>query len=170
MVEQKPYLIEIITTLKEHGVAFIVCGGVAAVFHGVERMTMDLDISLDMTEENVKRFLGAMHDLRLVPRAPVKAESLLDAEALKNMVVQKNALVFTFWDPESPYRQIDVFLTEDHAFQALADHSVEARVDGLPVKVLSCEKLLALKKAIPRPRDKDRLDMEALKRILEEKA
>ena len=130
---------------------------------------MDLDISLDMTEENVKRFLDAIHDLRLVPRAPVPAESLLDAEARNSMVVQKNALVFTFWDPDSPYRQIDVFLTDDHAFQALTDHTVPARVDGRAVKVLSCEKLLALKNAIPSPRDKDRLDIEALRRILEKK-
>ena len=42
---RKPYLIEIISTLLNEGVAFIICGGMAAVYHGVERMTMDLDIS-----------------------------------------------------------------------------------------------------------------------------
>ena len=44
-MEKKPSLIEIITTLNEHRMSYIVCSGVAAVYHGVERMTMDPDIA-----------------------------------------------------------------------------------------------------------------------------
>ena len=42
------YLREILENLVEQDVKFIICGGVAAVLHGVERMTIDLDISLDL--------------------------------------------------------------------------------------------------------------------------
>ncbi len=40
----------ILSELKMQNVRFIVCGGVAAVLHGVERMTMDIDISLDLDD------------------------------------------------------------------------------------------------------------------------
>ncbi len=139
----RPYLIELISSLADNAVAFIICGGMAAVYHGVERMTMDLDISLDMDPENVRRFLKTVHELRLVPRAPVQADSLLDPETLKGFVQEKNARVFTFWDPDSPYRQIDVFLTEDQAYSLLRDHTVTAKVDGRTVRVLSMKKLLS---------------------------
>jgi hypothetical protein len=161
----RPYLIDLICSLADNGVAFVICGGMAAVYHGVERMTMDLDISLDMDPENVKRFLKTALELGLEPRAPVPAESLMDPATVRRFVEEKNARVFTFWDPESPYRQIDVFLTDDQAYSLLKDHTVPARVDGRSVKVLSVKKLLELKKRIQNPRDKDRLDIEALIRM-----
>lgn len=163
---KRPYLIELICSLADNGVAFIICGGMAAVYHGVERMTMDLDISLDMVPENIHRFLKTARDLGLVPRAPVPADSLLDPETVKGFIRDKNARVFTFWDPQSPYRQIDVFLTDDQAYSLLKDHTVAAKVDGRTVRVLSMEKLLELKRRIQNPRDKDRLDIEALRRII----
>ncbi len=162
----RPYLIELICGLADNGVAFIICGGMAAVYHGVERMTMDLDLSLDMQSGNVKRFLDTVLRLGLVPRAPVPAEALLEPETLERFVREKNARVFTFWDPASPYRQIDVFLTEDLAYSLLEDQTVPAQVDGRTVRVLSAKKLLDLKSRIRNPRDKDRLDIEALETIL----
>ncbi|MFP4036875.1 MAG: nucleotidyl transferase AbiEii/AbiGii toxin family protein [Desulfobacteraceae bacterium] len=162
----KPYLIEIICSLADHGVKFIICGGMAAVYHGVERMTMDLDISLDMTPGNAQKFLEAIRELGLEPRAPVPAESLLDSSALSRFVTDKNARVFTFWDPSSPYRQIDVFLTDDQAYPCLEGSTVPARVDGRTVKVLNMEKLLEIKSCMENPRDKDKLDIKTLKRLM----
>lgn len=39
------HLKEIIYRLADRGIDFIIGGGVAAVLHGVERVTMDLDIA-----------------------------------------------------------------------------------------------------------------------------
>ncbi len=164
---RRPYLIELIASLADNDVAFIICGGMAAVYHGVERMTMDLDISLDMELGNVHRFLETVRELGLVPRPPVPPESLLEPDTLRRFVQEKNARVFTFWDPETPYRQIDVFLTDDQSYALLKDFTVNAKVDGRTVRVLSMPKLLELKTRIPNPRDKDRLDIEALRKRME---
>lgn len=163
----KPYLIEIITGLADKGVSFIICGGMAVVYHGVERMTMDLDISLDMTTENIKKFLDAVKELKLVPRAPVPPESLLDKEMIDFFIREKNARVFTFWDSECPYRQIDVFLTEDGSFETLKEYAFEVSVESRTVKIISIGKLLQMKMAISPPRDKDKSDIAALKMIME---
>ena len=40
---EQNHLKEIITTLADNEVEFIICGGVALALHGVERMTMDID-------------------------------------------------------------------------------------------------------------------------------
>lgn len=40
------YLKEMLVTLTDAGVEFVVGGGVACVLHGVERVTLDLDIAV----------------------------------------------------------------------------------------------------------------------------
>ena len=45
------YLEELLRKLTEQKVRFVVAGGVAAVLHGVERTTMDLDIALEMSQK-----------------------------------------------------------------------------------------------------------------------
>ena len=167
MKKEKPYLIEIITGLADRGVEYIICGGMAVVFHGVERMTMDLDISLNMDADNVQRFLSAVKVLGLTPRVPVPPESLLDKKMIDFFIREKKALVFTFLDPDRPYRQIDVFLTQDKSYHLLKSHTVAALVENRPVKIISREKLLEMKLAVNPPRDKDKLDIAALKAIID---
>ena len=43
---------EIISALVDHDVDFIIGGGVACVLHGVERVTMDVDIAVATDAEN----------------------------------------------------------------------------------------------------------------------
>ena len=78
----------------------------------------------------------------------------------------KKALVFTFLDLDRPYRQIDVFLTEDKSYSRLKTHTVDALVENRLVKIISLEKLLEMKLAVNPPRDKDTFDIAALKKIM----
>jgi hypothetical protein len=167
MKKKRPYLVEIITSLVDYGVEFIICGGMAVVFHGVERMTMDLDISLNMEADNVKKFLSAVKKLKLKPRVPVPPESLLDKKMVDFFIREKKAIVFTFMDPDSPYRQVDVFLTKDKSYDLLKNQTVDALVGNRLVKIISIKKLIEMKLEINPPRDKDKLDIAALKKLME---
>ena len=73
-------------TLVDGGVDFVVAGGVAMVLHGVERMTLDLDIAVSLESANLHRFLHAMEQLALVPRAPVPASIILDPEKVSWLI------------------------------------------------------------------------------------
>ncbi|MBP7737445.1 MAG: hypothetical protein KA369_15800 [Spirochaetes bacterium] len=161
------YLKEIITTLNENNVDFIICGGVALVLHGVERMTMDLDLSVGMEGDNMARFLRAMKRLGLTPRAPVPAESLLDEEKRAAMISEKNALVFSFIDTKNPFRQVDVFMTDRFSYEKLKDHVETMSVGSMNIKLVTKKKLLEMKKAINPPRDKDLFDIRLLEKIIE---
>lgn len=160
------YLLDIIAALTDAKVNFIVCGGVAAVLHGVERMTVDLDISIDFSTSNVKRFSAVMESLRMQPRVPVPAESLADKGKVAQMVEEKGALVFTFLDPDKPYRQVDVALTQDQSFDILREHTETMTIAGRQVAVIGIEKLLELKKAVEPMREKDRHDIAVLEKLL----
>lgn len=155
---------DMLLALARKDVDFIVAGGVAAVLHGVPRVTYDLDISVDMAPENVARLLDAMREEGLQPRAPVPAEALMDAEAVDKMVREKGALVFTFLDPGDPLRHVDVFLTRELSYGQLVGQAETAELHGYRIRILSARHLLKLKEAIRPPRDKDALDIQYLRK------
>ncbi len=167
---QTPYannhLLEILEALNRADVKYVVCGGVAVVLHGVERMTLDLDLSVDMQRENMRKFIAVMKALRLHPRVPLPPEVLLDAQKVQAMIEEKNALVFTFVDSENPYRQVDVFLTEEHSYDLLAQDAHRVTIGEDSIDVVSRERLIAMKKKIKPLRLKDRFDLEHLLQLV----
>ena len=163
------HLKEILLALAKAKVEFVVAGGVAVVLHGVERLTLDLDLALKMTKENLEQFLQTIHKLGLQPRIPVNPESLTDPEAVQRIVREKGALVFSFVDLNQPIRQLDVFLTKELSYDELAQDAFAIELDGKRIKIASLEKMLEIKKGIGSPREKDLMDIRELERLKQQK-
>lgn len=117
-----PYA-EILQALHTAQVDFIVGGGVACVLHGVERVTMDIDLSVHMKPDNLGRFFTVMVNLGLKPRVPVSPSVLLDPRTVQALIEEKNVLVFSFIDPDRPLRHVEMFLTADLSFESLLPES-----------------------------------------------
>jgi hypothetical protein len=149
--------------LAAAGVEFLVGGGVACVLHGVERITMDIDVAVLMAPENLQRFLGVMERLGLRPRVPIPPQSLLDPAVVRQIVEEKQALVFSFLDPDRPIRHVDLFLRSDLSFESLLPETEWVELGGFRVRILSKRKLLALKLGIQPLRTKDAMDIEYLR-------
>ena len=128
---------EILTALLDAEVDFIVGGGVACVLHGVERVTMDVDIAVAMAAENFTKFLDVIDRLGLKPRVPIDPRTLLDARILKSIIEEKQALVFSFLDPDLPIRHIDIFLRSDLNHAALSSHIESVEFHGRQLKLIS---------------------------------
>ena len=166
MTDSSHHLVDLLRSLVDHEVQFVVCGGVAAVLHGVERVTMDLDISLELSEPNLQSFLTAMREQHMTPRAPIPAESILDEKVRTAIVEEKGALVFTFIDTENPYKQVDVLLTADRSYDVVVEGAVGIDLgEGYTIKALTIDMLLEMKQSIDAPRDKDLHDISELRRI-----
>jgi hypothetical protein len=155
---------EILKGLADAGVEFIIGGGVACVLHGVERVTMDVDLSVHMQPTNLGRFLAVMTTLGLKPRVPIDPHALLDPAFVRMMIEEKHALVFSFLDPDQPIRHVDIFLTADLAYESLLPDSDWVDMNGYQVRIINRPRLLAIKRAIRPSRAKDALDIEFLSR------
>jgi hypothetical protein len=155
---------EILSALVDAEVDFIIGGGVACVLHGVERVTMDIDIAVATDNQNFSKFLDVMQRLGLKPRVPVDPMSLLDDKVLAHIIYEKQALVFSFVDPDRPTRHVDMFLRSDLNHSALVDHVETLEFHGKSLKVVTKEKLLEIKLAIDPPRLKDQIDIEFLRK------
>ena len=159
---------EILFALADAKVEFILGGGVAAVLHGVERVTLDVDVALEMEASNLKAFLHVMDSLHLRPRVPVPAQALMNPEAVRRMIEEKKALVFSFVDPDKPLRHVDVFLTKNLSFDELSIGTKPVTLHGRSFKIVGAQRLLQIKQSIQPPRDKDVFDIKALTKLIEE--
>ncbi len=158
---------ETLVALSEAEVDFIICGGVAMVLHGVERATLDLDLSVSFVPENLRRFIAVIRSLELSPRIPVEHEFILDAANIERVIREKNALVFTFIHPHYQERQVDVFLTEELSYDNLFKDSEKINIYGYDINLLSKRALLRAKQSIDPPRDKDLFDIKQLLKLIE---
>ena len=67
---------DVFRSFRDLEVRYLVVGGVAAILHGVPRATLELDILIEATPDNVRRLLDALL------RAGLGTASLTTAEAL----------------------------------------------------------------------------------------
>jgi hypothetical protein len=156
---------EILFALTDAEVKFIVGGGVAAVLHGVERATLDIDLSLNMDPANVEKFLHVMDELGLQSRVPVSARDLMSREAVQRMIAEKGALVFSFVDFDRPLRHVDIFLQGNLSFEELSRGARKVVIEDRAIKIMGIGKLLETKRAITPLRDKDLIDIKELEKL-----
>ncbi|MCB9737866.1 MAG: hypothetical protein H6747_01285 [Deltaproteobacteria bacterium] len=136
-------------SLKRHAVDYIVIGGIAAIVHGVPRMTLDIDLLIRATPENAKALLDALLDAGLGTAAMLDAEELLAHE----ITVFRDRL------------RVDVQTSSPGIrFEEVRPRALMLHIEDVEVPILAAADLLAAKEACNRP--KDQQDLEALRQIL----
>ncbi|MEP6484356.1 MAG: nucleotidyltransferase [Rudaea sp.] len=134
--------------LVAHEVQFMLVGAHAIAFHSFPRNTGDIDVWVRRTHENARRILAALDEFGF-GEIGLTTDDLVDP----NKVIQLG---------REPNR-IDMltFLT-GLDFEECMARSVSASYEGIEVKVIGLEDLVANKKATGRA--KDVLDVEELER------
>jgi hypothetical protein len=151
--------LEILQTLVEHQVRFIVVGGVSAVLQGVPFTTFDVDIVHSRDPENVERLLRALDSLSATYRV---RQAKPDATHLSSAGHQ---LLITRHGP------LDVFgmIGYNHEYSELLTHSVELDIGGgLVVNILNLKTLIQVKEETAGEKDKAVLPL--LRRTLAEQS
>jgi len=162
------YYQEVFATLNNKGVRYVVTGGIALVLHGVVRMTVDLDIMLDLERGNIQRFLSAMQDLGYKPKAPVSLEELKDPVKRRKWRDEKNMVVFSFFDPQKPFQIIDIFIENPIPFSEIDKEKTIITARNISIPTISINHLKKLKKMSGRAQDL--ADIGALKDLEELKS
>ncbi len=154
---------KVIEALNKHQVRYVIVGGFAAVMHGSDRATRDLDIIVDLEPNEARKAIDAMVSIGFQNRVPVDPYLFTDAEERKRWKREKNAVVFTMLDPDFPVFVVDFFIENPIEFQALFDRALTAEFKGLSCRVCSIDDLIDLKKQAGRP--KDLVDIDMLQRL-----
>lgn len=154
---------EVFAALDAAEVRYVAVGGLAVVLHGHARLTVDLDLALDLAAEPSARAVEALTSLGLRPRLPVPASAFADARMRRLWIEQRNPVVFSLYDPDDSRREVDLFAEEPLPFDELYTNSVVVVIGDVPVRVASVDDLIRMKSAVGRPQDL--ADVEALRRL-----
>ena len=155
---------ELLQSLSDEQVQYVLVGGLAVQLHGFLRATFDIDLVLAMTDENLVRFIGVARSYGLIPGIPVPIDSLRDAGQIDRWHREKGMLAFSLREPQTGGGVVDVLVRPDVTFEKLFANAVEGHLFGRRVPIASIDDLLTMKRIANRP--KDRLDIEALEKIL----
>lgn len=132
-------------SLSSHDVDYLVIGGVAAIAHGVPRLTLDLDILIRPTRENAESLLQALEEAGLGTAVLTTAEEILANE----VVIFKDRI------------RVDVQTrTPGIEFEGAEERRLTIDVEGVPVHLVSLDDLIASKREAGRPKDLE--DVKAL--------
>ena len=87
---------EIFKEFESVGVRYLVVGGMAVNLFGYARMTMDMDIMVDLSDENLARIVDVMSRYGFSPRIPVPPKEIISAEKRDEWIKEKGVIGFTF--------------------------------------------------------------------------
>ena len=154
----------ILGALNDADVRYLVVGGVAVVLHGHLRTTADLDLVVQLQPDNALRAIETLKRLGYRPRAPIDAAGFADAATRQAWIRDKHLTVLSFWSSTHPELEVDLFASEPFDFEAVHRRGLRVRLDHTETTIPSIEDLIALKKEVDRPRDRE--DIAALEALL----
>jgi len=139
---------------EEAGVEYALLGGYALAAHGLSRFTEDIDVLVNPSAENSRRWIVALS------RLPDGAAKELQADpdvfgAQKRYAIRVNDEI-----------TVDVLpAAAGKSFEDLKPHITTVEIDGVPIRVLDLPGLLETKKGL---RPKDQADAALIERAIEE--
>lgn len=140
--------------LNRAGVKYLVVGGWAAAFHGVNRTTFDLDLCLEMSPENVEAFWEAVGGIGYRPHLPITLKDLSDPDKIKGLIEERNLKAVNFWLPDDPSGlSLDVVIGSGLDFSEAWFRRAIVTVGEEEIAVVGKDDLVAMKKEAGRPGD-----------------
>lgn len=159
--------VAMLRVLHDHGVAFLVVGGIAARLRGAPLLTQDVDITPAPDRANLERLAGALEDLDARLRTATEPDGVpfpFDPGLLENA---------TGWTLITKHGDLDLVVSPagTDGYRDLIRDADELKVaiePDLAVQVASLADVIRSKEAAGR--EKDRAALPLLRRTLEETA
>lgn len=147
------------------GIDYLVVGGLAVNFHGVPRMTYDIDLMILLEPQNIIRLVSRLSEWGYKPKIPVDPRDLADERKRNSWIRDKGMKALNFYSEKLPIGEIDIVLESPIPYQELKERSVKIDLGEIQVPLISIQDLIELKARAGR--EQDLADVKHLRRILE---
>lgn len=141
-------------------VEFVIVGGYAGVVHGCTYVTQDVDICCDFSPANLLALQEAVSDLHPVHRMTPGRKPL--------ELTPTNAATFKNLYLDTDLGRLDCLSTIEGigSYEQVKQASELIEIEGMQLRVLTVDALIAAKEAMHRPRDRETIrQLRAIKKL-----
>lgn len=133
------YCEEVYRALNKNRIKYLVIGGIAVNLYGLMRLTRDLDLMVDLSRDNLDKFIKVIESLGYETKVPQTKWDKL------------TAIAFTHKTDET--KRVDIFLRNPINFKGAYKRRKVFSVDDLKISCVSLDDLMKLKNKSERIRD-----------------
>jgi hypothetical protein len=155
---------ELLGAFARNEVEFIAVGGFAALLHGAQRTTKDIDLCVKWSTDNLERVAAALAELRARLKVDSYIEVPIDAALLGRMEVAT-------WRTKSGYVDVLLGIPRDARwelvrYEELRERGAVIAIGELEIPIAALEDIIRSKEIANRPADREALP--DLRRLPEE--
>jgi len=147
------------------GIDYLVVGGLAINFHGIPRMTYDIDLMVLLEPENILKLVTKLTQWGYKPKIPIDPRDLADETKRNSWVYEKGMKALNFYRETLPIGEIDILIETPIPYEQLRSRAVRIELQDEKVPTVSIHDLIELK--LRAGRKQDLADVEHLRIILE---
>jgi predicted nucleotidyltransferase len=151
--------------LNRLGIDYLVVGGLAVNFHGVPRMTYDMDLMVLLESENILKLVTQLAQWGYRPKIPIDPRDLADEKKRNSWVHEKGMKALNFYNETLPIGEIDIVIDSPIPYEELKNRAIRVELQDEKIPTVSIHDLIELK--LRAGRKQDLADVEHLRMILE---
>ena len=151
--------------LNRLGINYLVVGGLAVNFHGVPRMTYDIDLMVLLERENILKLINRLTQWGYRPKIPVDPRELADEIKRSSWVHEKGMKALNFYSEALPIGEIDIVIDSPIPYEELRSRAIKVELQNEKIPTVSIHDLIELK--LQAGRKQDLADVEHLRMVLE---
>jgi hypothetical protein len=152
METKNPY-INIFQDFQANNIKYLVVGGYAALFYGTNRMTIDMDIIVDLKMKNLKGCLNVLKKNGFMLSHPYIKESDLNPKNILIWIREKNMKALRFENKSKPFLMFDIVLDLPKAFGQLYSNGLKHETEKSSLYFIGKEDLIDMKAKAGRLQD-----------------
>jgi predicted nucleotidyltransferase len=146
-------------------VDYLVVGGLAVNFHGVPRMTYDIDLMVLLEPENILKLVTKLTQWGYKAKIPINPRDLTDEAKRSSWVHEKGMNALNFYSETLPIGEIDILIETPIPYEELKSRAIKVELQDEKIPTVSIHDLIELK--LRASRKQDLADVEHLRMVLE---
>lgn len=154
---------DILRAFQKQKVKYVLVGGIAFNLLGGYRNTLDMDILVKMTDENLLKIVRILKKAGYHVKQPVDPTKIADKKTRKDWIKNKHMKAFNFYKGERSYEEVDIIIDSPVDFEEANKDVIKVRVGALTLPVISKNNFIKMKKKAGR--DKDMMDIKEISLI-----
>jgi predicted nucleotidyltransferase len=153
---------EIFREFEKQKVKYVLVGGIAVNLLGAMRSTVDLDLLVEMSDQNLKKIVDILNSQGYRAKQPIDPMKIADKKTREGWIEKKHMKAFNFYKKDE-LKEIDIVLESPVSFEEAKKSAVRIKINDFTLPVISVDNLIKMKKKTGR--EIDDMDIKELTKI-----